>query len=111
MVRRAARVDANQPEIVAAFRKMGATVEIHSQWPCGYDLLVHAYGLTMRTEVKDGSKPPSAQKLTENEQQAHDNNPATYAVVRNTDEAQGLLASMREHAELISRSRPCTQSR
>lgn len=103
MVRRAARVDENQPEIVAALRNMGATVEIHSAWPCGYDLLVHAHGQTMRVEVKDGSKPPSRHKLTETEQQARDNNPATYAVVRNTEEAHGLLNSMREHAEHLRR--------
>ena len=58
----------------------------------------------MRCEIKDGSKPPSAQKLTENEQQAKDNNPATYAVVRNIDEARGLLDSMRAHADLVRRA-------
>ena len=104
MVRRAARIDENQPGLVDEFRRLGATVEIHSAWPCGYDLLVHAFGQSVRVEVKNPDQPPSKQRLTENEQQAHDNNPATYAVIRNAAEAEGLLNSMREHAALIARA-------
>lgn len=105
MVRRAARIDANQPEIVAALRRAGATVELHHAYPVGYDLLVHYAGQSVRTEVKDGSKPPSACKLTEREEEARDNNPATYAVVHSVDEAIGLLASMREHEELLRQAK------
>lgn len=108
MVRRAARIDANQPEIVAALRDAGATVELHHAWPCGYDVLVHICGQTCRVEIKDGSKPPSAQALTDREREARDNNPSTYAVVRSVDEALGLLESMRQHADLIERASEAT---
>jgi hypothetical protein len=53
MIRRAARVDANQAEIVAALRAAGAYV-----WIIGLpvDLLVGYKGHTFLVEVKDGPK-------------------------------------------------------
>lgn len=60
-MRRAARTDANKAEIVAALREAGATV-----WDLRLpvDLLVGYKGQTWLYELKDGRKPPSAQKLT-----------------------------------------------
>jgi hypothetical protein len=61
------RIDANQPEIVKAFRQLGCEVAITSNLGHGFpDLIV---GKPKRqkvvlVEVKDGSKPPSARKLT-----------------------------------------------
>jgi hypothetical protein len=55
------RKDANQGEIVAALEKIGATVWVMDQ-PC--DLLVGLAGKNWLLEVKDGNKPPSARKLT-----------------------------------------------
>lgn len=67
-MRRAAKVDANQAEIVAALRKVGASVTpIHMVGNGCPDLLVGFRGRTVVMEVKDGSKPPSARKLTEDE--------------------------------------------
>jgi hypothetical protein len=64
-VRRAAKVDANQREVVAALRGAGASVQLlHAVGEGCPDLLVGYKGLNMLLEVKDGSKPPSAQKLT-----------------------------------------------
>ena len=60
-LRRAARIDANQPEIVAALRKAGALVEIIGQ---PVDLLVGIRGQFMLMEIKDGKKVKSAQELT-----------------------------------------------
>ena len=60
-LRRAARTDANKAEIVAALREAGATVwdlRLPVDLLCGYG------GKTLLMELKDGSKPPSAQKLT-----------------------------------------------
>ncbi|SOD42395.1 hypothetical protein [Nitrosovibrio sp. Nv4] len=62
--RRAAKVDANQPEIVEAFRKMGCSVLIISQLKGCLDLVVAKNRKTVIVEVKDGSKPPSARQLT-----------------------------------------------
>lgn len=61
MIRRAAKIDANQPEIVQALRDAGASV-----WIIGLpvDLLVGYKGRNFLMEVKDGSKPKSQKKLT-----------------------------------------------
>jgi len=61
--RYAARVDANQREIVEALRSHGAFVHNFGK----LDLLVGYNGLWHLLEVKDGDKPPSAQKLTKDE--------------------------------------------
>lgn len=64
-MRRASKVDANQPEIVAALRKAGATVQhLHAVGQGCPDILVGWRGLTVLMELKDGSKPASARKLT-----------------------------------------------
>lgn len=64
---RAARVDANQPEIVKAFRDLGWSVLIISQLKNCCDIVVAKEGCTLLVEIKDGSKPPSKQKLTDGE--------------------------------------------
>lgn len=70
MVRRAARTDHNHREIVAALRKIGCTVQslaaVHNGCP---DLLVgrtfpDGSRRNFLLEVKDGSKPESARRLT-----------------------------------------------
>jgi hypothetical protein len=64
-VRRAAKVDANQRQVVAALRGVGATVQLlHAVGEGCPDLLVGHLGVNYLLEVKDGQKPPSAQKLT-----------------------------------------------
>jgi hypothetical protein len=68
-MRRAARRDDNEQEIVKALRKAGAHVA-YLDTPA--DLLVGYRGRTIILEVKDGNKPPSARKLTPNEQKFHD---------------------------------------
>lgn len=71
-MRRAARTDANHSEIVDAFRKLGCSVL--SLAPIGRgvpDLLVHRAGRYALVEVKDGSKVPSARKLTPDQERFH----------------------------------------
>ena len=64
-MRRAAKVDANQPEIVAALRRVGADVFSLAAVGEGIpDLLVGFRGTTVLIEIKDGAKPPSARQLT-----------------------------------------------
>ena len=64
-MRRAAKVDANQRQVVAALRGVGATVQLlHAVGEGCPDLLVGHLGVNYLLEVKDGQKPPSAQKLT-----------------------------------------------
>ena len=72
-MRRRAKADSNQPEIVAALRKRGATVQHTHQIPGALDLIVGYRGVDVRVEVKDGSKPWSAQKLTAAEKEVFRN--------------------------------------
>lgn len=71
-MRRAAKVDRNQPEIVAALRKAGATVESLAAVGCGVpDLLVGFQGRTVLIEVKDGARPKSERQLTTDQIEWH----------------------------------------
>jgi Holliday junction resolvase len=65
MPRRAAKVDANHTEIVKGLRQSGCTVLDLSAVGKGCpDLLIGRCGYNLLMEVKDGSKPKSARKLT-----------------------------------------------
>lgn len=67
-MRKKARIDANQPLITNALRRIGATVNITSGLGDGFpDLLVSFRGEWFVIEIKDGEKPPSKQKLTADE--------------------------------------------
>jgi hypothetical protein len=71
-MRRAAKVDRNQPEIVRALRQAGASVQcLHTIGQGCPDLLVYARGDLRLMEIKDGLQPPSGQKLTHDEQMWH----------------------------------------
>ena len=65
-MRRAARIDANQPDIVKALRRVGCHVQpLHTVGQGCPDLLVCTpRGRLLLLEVKDGSKPPSERVLT-----------------------------------------------
>lgn len=64
-LRRAAKIDANQPEIVEALRSVGATVVSLAAAGNGTpDLLVGFRQSTYLLEVKDGNKAKSARQLT-----------------------------------------------
>lgn len=72
LARNAARKDRNHAEIVARYRKNGATVLDVSQIAGALDLVIGLAGVDCRVEIKDGEKPQSARKLTEAEQRAFD---------------------------------------
>jgi hypothetical protein len=93
-MRTAAKVDANQPEIVMALRAAGAMVAHTHQIGGGFpDLVVSYYDRTtgkpetVLMEVKDGSKSYSAQRLTFDEETFHDRWIGRLVVVRTVDEA------------------------
>lgn len=67
-MRRAAKVDDNQAEIVDALRTVGASVQSLAAVGVGVpDLLVGFRLNTYLLEVKDGKKPPSKRELTEDQ--------------------------------------------
>lgn len=79
-MRRAARLDANQPEIVRALKAAGCSVQSLASLGDGVpDLLVGHHRLFGRLwvpcntllEVKDGSLPPSKRRLTDDEAAWH----------------------------------------
>lgn len=71
-MRRAPRLDANQPEIVRALRAAGCSVQSLAALGDGVpDLLVGWLGRNYLLEVKDGSLPPSRRRLTDDEERWH----------------------------------------
>lgn len=94
MLRTAARVDANQAEIVEALRGIGASVLLVFQLKNCFDILVGYRGRTHLMEIKDPSQPPSRRKLTEGEEafrQAWRGSP--YHVVHTTQEAISIITA------------------
>lgn len=98
-MRRAAKVDANQKEIVDALRDVGCGVLSLAAMGDGVpDLLVHEPLYPWRyhlLEVKDGSKPPSARKLTKNQKRLHEKWKAHIHVVTSVDEALDAVGVVR----------------
>lgn len=67
-MRRAARIDVNQPELVKQIRQCGASVlHVHQLKNC-FDILVGFKGLNFAFEIKDPNKSESGKRLTEGEQ-------------------------------------------
>jgi Holliday junction resolvase len=86
MVRRAAKIDDNQNSIVQGLRKVGCRVLSLAAVGKGCpDLLVYRAGRLYLLEVKDGAKPPSRRKLTQEQVAFHKKWPVT--VVTSIEEA------------------------
>jgi hypothetical protein len=87
-MRRAAKIDDNQTEIVKNLRKAGYSVCILSAVGKGVpDILVGANGVNILMEIKDGNKPLSARKLTPDEAKWHQSWKGQVAVVSSLYEA------------------------
>lgn len=71
-MRRAARVDSNQPEIVAKLREYGCLVlHLHTLGRGVPDICVGYGGRNYLFEIKDPRKPPSQRRLTKDENEWH----------------------------------------
>ena len=91
---RAARVDSNQSEIVSALRKFGCSVlPIHQLKNCG-DAVVAKNQKTIIIEIKDGSKPPSARKLTRGEESFRNGWKGIYMVIEGLDDVINLVKAL-----------------
>jgi hypothetical protein len=92
-MRRAAKVDANHADVVKALRQVGCSVCDLSAVGRGCpDLLVTMPDYPFETilmEVKDGKKPPSARKLTPDQEKFHREWKGEIVVVTSVDEALG----------------------
>lgn len=90
-MRRAARRDSNESDIVKAMREAGAYVKVINDEGL-FDLLCWHNGRTLLLEIKDGSRPPSARRLTDAEQKFHDEWPGSdLYIVNSVEEALALL--------------------
>jgi hypothetical protein len=95
-MRRAARTDVNQTQLVKALRQMGATVAITSSLGKGFpDLTIGYKGLNILIEVKDGTKPPSHQKLTPDETEFHSTWRGNVVTINSIDGAIKLLEGIK----------------
>lgn len=90
---RAAKIDANQEQIVMALRVVGATVQSLAGVGKGVpDLLVGYQGETYLIEVKDGDKVPSARSLTIDQEDWHGKwTGGTLRVANNVEEALNII--------------------
>lgn len=93
-MRRAAKVDANHADVVAALRKIGCSVVSLASVGAGVpDLMVGYRGRNWALEVKDGSKPPSARKLTDDEAAFMAAWRGQYAVVESAEQAVAVVSA------------------
>lgn len=91
-MRRAANIDANQPEIVEYLRSLGMSVcLLHTVGKGVPDLLVGFRGRNVLLEVKDGEKPPSRRRLTEDESDWHTKWAGQVDVVETKEEAERVV--------------------
>ncbi len=103
-MRRIARTDANHAEIVRALREAGCGVVDLSAVGDGVpDLLVHppTYPACLHAvllEIKDGSKPPSARKLTPDQIRFHARWKGRIHLVTNVAEALAAVGIGAQHA-------------
>lgn len=87
-MRRAAKVDRNQPEIVAAARRMGCSVQhLHAVGQGCPDLLIGVNGKNLLWEIKDGLQVPSKRRLTADELIWHDEWRGQVSVIESVDDA------------------------
>lgn len=92
-MRRAARVDANQREIVAALTRIGCSVFSTAGVADGFpDLVVGRANKTLLLEVKNGDKSPSRQRLRVSQEKFRDWWRGHYAVVSTPEEAIDVVS-------------------
>ncbi|MCY7277677.1 MAG: hypothetical protein LH702_29055 [Phormidesmis sp. CAN_BIN44] len=101
-MRRAARTDSNQTEIVAILRSLGCSVQpLHTVGSGCPDLLIGIDGQNLLLEVKDGSKPPSARRLTSDQQVWHTNWGGQAAIVQSLEDAIAIVSQLKSKHHAI----------
>ena len=96
-MRRAAKVDQNQDQVVSALRSAGAKVQSLAAVGKGVpDLLCQYKGTFYLIEVKDGRKPPSQRRLTDDQVKWHEEwKSAFLGVVESPDEALRFIGAIK----------------
>ena len=94
-----AKVDANQADIVAELRRLGAYVLLVHRLKNCCDCLIMYKGFCVAVEIKDGEKAPSQCELSAGEREFMDqwtSNGGKWALVESIKDAQGLIYSIDE---------------
>lgn len=93
------KVDENQKEIVAAFRKFGYSVAHTHTIGKGFpDIIVAKNLCTILVEIKDGKKAPSKRKLTPDEEKFHNEWQGQMVIIESVDDVVKFCnASTRKH--------------
>jgi len=87
-MRRAAKIDANQPEIVDALIRMSCSVQSLAAVGKGVpDLLIGISGRNYLVEVKDGNKAPSDRKLRPAQKDWHQGWSGQVTVIETVEQA------------------------
>lgn len=91
-MRRRARVDANQKEIVAKLRKFGCSIlHTHQLGKGAPDIIIGYNNLNYLIEIKDGSKTKSQQKLTPDELEFQSNWKGAYFVCNSYEQIISII--------------------
>ena len=91
-MRTAARVDANQQEIIRILRDCGVTVQpLHTVGKGTPDLLCGYRGRNILLEVKDGARPTSHRQLTRDQREWHATWRGQVAVVETPEQALRVM--------------------
>ena len=94
---RTARVDDNHADVVASLRRAGCSVQSLAQLGQGVpDLLVGVAGQNRLFEIKDGSKPPSRQRLTEDEIEWHATWRGNVMTITSVEQALATVCEIRK---------------
>jgi Holliday junction resolvase len=92
--------DSNQQEIVDALREAGYSVAPLTSAGDGVpDLLIGIDGCNILIEVKDGNKPPSAQKLNPKQVEWHNEWQGQCAVANSVESALEIITLYKQHEQ------------
>lgn len=100
-VRQAARTDSNQDELVKTIRALGASFFSTTAIAGQLDGVVGCAGIDIRVEIKDGAKPPSRRRLTEDEQKVFDEwRGRTPVILQSIDDVIELVNQLRKESHV-----------
>lgn len=87
------KVDSNQAELVKQIRQIPGATVAHTHTVSGgfADVVLGYRGTNYLLEIKDHSKPPSARKLTPDEEVFHKNWTGQIAIVQTLDDVLKLI--------------------
>jgi hypothetical protein len=102
----AAKVDRNQPEIVAALRAIGARVVCtHTMGQGMTDLVVDYHGRTCLMEIKDPLQPPSKRRLTPAQAEFHAAWTGPIYTVETPEEAVLCVTRLAKHTTAVEKEK------